>query len=332
MTTKQEKRRSPAALKADDPKVVLDELEIFEKPVAAPPTGEADQSPPAPDLKRIRRGVRWGGILISALGGLLLLALGTWMTDYVVASIQRQDWLGWLTLGLLGIAVFAATMIILREVVALLRIRRLDQFQHTAQSALNQDDNAEATKLARQVTRLYAPRAELAWGQARLADHDGDILDARERLVLVERELVSRLDTDAKAAIASSARRVSVITAASPSSLADMFAVTFLNFRMLRQVATVYGARPGMIGLFKLAGMVISHIAITGGIAIGDDLVQQMIGQRLTAKLSARLGEGIFNGALTARIGLAAIDVCRPLPLIEAKRPRLRDLVKLVFR
>jgi putative membrane protein len=111
-----------------------------------------------------------------------------------------------------------------------------------------------------------------------------------------------------------------------------MFAVTFLNFRMLRQVATVYGARPGMIGLFKLAGMVISHIAITGGIAIGDDLVQQMIGQRLTAKLSARLGEGIFNGALTARIGLAAIDVCRPLPFIEAKRPRLRDLVKLVFR
>ena len=73
--------------------------------------------------------------------------------------------------------------------------------------------------------------------------------------------------------------------------------------------------------------MVVTHIVLTGGIAVGDDLIQQMIGHGLTAKLSARLGEGVFNGALTARIGIAAIDVCRPLPFIEAERPRFRDLV-----
>jgi putative membrane protein len=52
-----------------------------------------------------------------------------------------------------------------------------------------------------------------------------------------------------------------------------------------------------------------------------------MLGHSLTAKLSARLGEGLFNGALTTRIGLAAIDVCRPLPYLEAQRPRFRELV-----
>ena len=86
---------------------------------------------------------------------------------------------------------------------------------------------------------------------------------------------------------------------------------------MLRRLATLYGARPGTLSLLKLARMVVTHIVLTGGIALGDDVIQQVIGHGLTAKLSARLGEGMFNGALTTRIGLAAIDVCRPLPYIE---------------
>ena len=78
--------------------------------------------------------------------------------------------------------------------------------------------------------------------------------------------------------------------------------------------------------------MVLTHVVLTGGIALGDDVVQQLIGHRVTAKLSARLGEGVLNGALTARIGLAAIDVCRPLPFIEAAKPRFRDLVALMLK
>jgi putative membrane protein len=49
--------------------------------------------------------------------------------------------------------------------------------------------------------------------------------------------------------------------------------------------------------------------------------------------LSARLGEGVLNGLLTARLGIAAIDVCRPAPFIYEDRPSagdfLADLMKL---
>ena len=71
----------------------------------------------------------------------------------------------------------------------------------------------------------------------------------------------------------------------------------------------------------------LGHLAITGGVALGEDVVQQLIGHGLTARLSARLGEGVMNGAFTGRIGIAAIDLCRPMPFIEAERPKLRDFI-----
>jgi len=154
-----------------------------------------------------------------------------------------------------------------------------------------------------------------------------DIMDADELLKLDERTLVAPLDPLARGIVAASAKRVSVVTAVSPAALIDMMFVAAENLRMLRKLATLYGARPGTLALLKLARMVVSHIVLTGGIALGDDVIQQVVGHGLTARLSTRLSEGVFNGALTTRIGIAAIDVCRPLPYIEAKRPRFRTLV-----
>jgi putative membrane protein len=73
---------------------------------------------------------------------------------------------------------------------------------------------------------------------------------------------------------------------------------------------------------------VIAHLALTGGMAASDNLIQQMLGHGITAKLSAKLGEGLLNGLLTARLGLAAVDVTRPLPVAAQPRPARSDLVK----
>lgn len=324
-----EKRRGPAVLKADDPAL---EVSVRQEPDEPPLLDAGEPAAVAPQAENLRRGIRWGGIFLTAFTGLLAVAAGLWMEDFARRMLARQDWLGWATLALLATAGFAAAMVLFKEIWALMRLKKLGKLRHAAESAVNHGDRREALEVAGDVNGLYAGRAELAWARARLAEHSGDILDARERLVLTERELLAPLDGQASAIIAASARRVSVITAVSPSTLTDMIAVAVLNMRMLRQIAAAYGARPGTLGLFRLARMVLSHIVLTGGIAIGDDLIQQLVGQRLTAKLSARLGEGVFNGALTARIGLATMDVCRPLPFIEARRPRFRDLLSLVVK
>ncbi len=118
-----------------------------------------------------------------------------------------------------------------------------------------------------------------------------------------------------------------MITALSPSAIVDVGFVAFENLKMLRQIAALYGGRPGFLGALRLARLVGGHLALTGGMAVGDDILQQLVGHGLTARLSARLGEGVMNGAFTGRVGIAAVELCRPLAFIEAERPRLRDFV-----
>jgi putative membrane protein len=119
---------------------------------------------------------------------------------------------------------------------------------------------------------------------------------------------------------------VSVVTAISPRALVDMLFVLVNAILLVRRLADLYGGRPGLLGLIRLFRHVVAHLALTGGMAASDSLIQQVLGHGIAAKLSARLGEGVLNGLLTARLGLAAIEVARPLPFAALPRPLLGDL------
>jgi putative membrane protein len=102
--------------------------------------------------------------------------------------------------------------------------------------------------------------------------------------------------------------------------------VVYAAAKLLRRVARIYGARPGFFGALRLARAAVNHLAVTGGVAIGDSIVQQVLGLGLAARVSAKLGEGVLNGLMTARFGLAALEVCRPLPFIKEEPPRIGDV------
>ena len=77
----------------------------------------------------------------------------------------------------------------------------------------------------------------------------------------------------------------------------------------------------------RLAWRIVVHMAATGMIAVTDDLVGQFVGQDLLRRLSRKAGEGAFNGAMTARLGVAAVEACRPLPYVAAPPLRARDIL-----
>ncbi len=285
-----------------------------------------------PTADEVRSGIRWGAILFSALAGLAGLAAGLAFGRFVAIAFERDDWVGWLATAMGVTAIIAAFVLTLREVAGLFRLNRLQALNEAVATALARKDVKAEQQAVTALQRLLADRPDCRWGLARLAEHAGDGRDPGDLLRLADREVMAPLDADARRQILKSAKRVATVTAISPMAWIGMLFVAVENMRMLRALATLYGGRPGLTGTMRLARLVIGHIVATGGVAMTDDLLGQFLGQDLLRRLSRRLGEGAFNGALTARIGVAAISVTRPLPFLDAPEIRVRDLVPEIFR
>jgi len=276
--------------------------------------------------------LRWGAVFWSAIGGLILLGLGLGVTHLIEDLFARSEGLGLLGLALAFAAALAFVIIVAREAFGLARLAAIEKLHRRSAAALSSDDRAESRAILRDLLKIAHQNPQLARARATLQGHADDIIDGADLIRLAERELMTPLDQEARRLVSSAAQRVSLVTAVSPRALIDVAFVFAASLRLIRQLARLYGGRPGALGMIRLMRHVIGHVAITGGMAASDSLVQQVLGHGLAAKLSQRLGEGVLNGLLTARLGLAAIDLTRPLPFTALPRPALGDLAKDLLR
>jgi putative membrane protein len=331
MTTQEP--RKPRVFEPGDPSLVVEPEPAIEAGPAAAQPAAADAQLARPTLADLgRRGLRWGALLAASLAGAAMLGAVAWFARLVSAALAREDWVGTATLVLLLIAAVAALMILLREIVGFARLARLGRLKRDIAAAIADRDAQRERRAAQRLAALYTRRPELAWSVRRFREHARDVHDTGELLVLADREMVAPLDAEARRLVTRSAKRVATVTAMSPMVLIAVSYVLIENLRLLRLLATLYGGRPGVIAVLRLARMVFTHMIATGGIAMTDDLLGQFLGQDLLRRLSRRLGEGAFNGALTARLGVAALEVIRPLPFLASKPPRVRDILAEALR
>ena len=326
--------RRPATFKLDDANVVVVDPDEAGRPARGTVqiTPEADPAllpvPIDAPLLPARRGFRWGTLFWTAAAGLVSLGLGLGIVHLVEDLFARSQTLGYLGLAFASIAALALAVVTGREVFGLMRLAAIEKLHLRAAEVLASDDRAASREVVNDLIRLAHQNPQLARARVALQSHGDDIIDGADMIKLAERELMMPLDQEARRLISSAAQRVSVVTAVSPRAVVDVLFVLVVALRLIRQLARLYGGRPGALGMVSLMRHVIGHLAITGGMAATDSLVQQMLGHGIAAKLSQRLGEGVLNGLLTARLGLAAIDVTRPLPFTALPRPALADLAK----
>jgi putative membrane protein len=224
------------------------------------------------------------------------------------------------------VALTAFLAIVGREFAGMWREQKIERLRDAAVDALSVKDHQAAKRIVADLSALYGARPSTAQGRARLKNLADEIIDADDRLAIAERELLVPLDQQARRAIAGAAKQVSLVTAVSPRAIVDVAFVVFAAVRLLRTLARIYGGRPGLFGFLRLARAAFNHLAVTGGMAVGDSLMQQVLGLGLAARISAKLGEGVLNGLMTARFGLAALAVCRPLPFVREEPPKIGDV------
>ena len=309
----EEARRQPRAFAAG-------RAEIVEAAFEPEPDPELVAPPP--------RRMGWPGRLAWTTGGILVSAgLGLAADRLIRDLFATQPWLGWAGLGVLGAFLVAVLALVVREMLALRRLRVLDALKADAARAAADNDRKRAGAVVDRLDAVYSGRPDLARAREGVAGHLPDLFDGHEVIALAERGLMAPLDARAKALTAASARRVALVTAVSPRALIDIAFVIYESVRLAGAIAALYGARPGLFGFWRLAGAVLAHLAVTGGLVLTDGVVEQLVGQGLAARLSARLGEGVVNGLMTVRVGIAAMRVVRPLPFETLPQPMVRDFI-----
>ncbi len=331
-----ERPRKPAAFRLDDPDVIVTTPEqppmrgrgVVVTPDPEPALPVPVEAIPLPPKRRWR----WGTLFWSACGGLVLLGLGMSVARLIQDLFSYSDGLGYLGAVLAALAVVALIVVIARETLGLLRLATVERLHARAAEILINDDRAAGRTVVRELLSFERSTPHLARARADLETHLTEIIDGADLIRLAERELMAPLDVQARRMVSAAAKRVSLVTAVSPRAAVDLLFVLYTALSLMRRLARLYGSRPGTLGMIRVFRLVLSHLALTGGMAAGDSLISQMLGHGVAARVSARLGEGVLNGLLTARLGLAAIEVTRPLPFAALPPPALNDLAGELLR
>jgi putative membrane protein len=248
--------------------------------------------------------------------------------DFVAGLIARNPILGYGALALTGAFLLVLAAIAVKELAAFARLKRIDTLHKAAVDAAASGDLNAARAVTEKLQSVYKSRDDVSWGGERFNERKGEVFDADGLLQLAETEFLIPLDAAARREVEAAARQVATVTALVPIALADVFTALTANLRMIRRIAEIYGGRSGTLGSWRVTRSVLTHLVATGAVAVGDDLIGSLAGGGVLAKISRRFGEGVVNGALTARVGVAAIEVCRPLPFVAAQKPSVTGTVK----
>jgi putative membrane protein len=289
------------------------------------PQGRAMQVAATLAARRPSRLARWfWGLLVALVG--VVVSTAAW--NYVLGLIASNAVLGWAVAGLIGAFALVALAIIVKELGAFSRLARMDRMHRLSEEAVAEENLEKAREFGARLSLMYRGRPELEWHRARFDERKDEPFDALGVLTLAEVELIGPLDALALREVEAAARQVATVTALVPLAFADVLAAMTANIRMIRRIAEVYGGRSGTLGSLRLTRAVMTHLVATGAVAVGDDMVGSVLGGNVLARLSRRFGEGVVNGALTARVGVAAMEVCRPMPFGAERRPKVTSILR----
>lgn len=309
--------RLPKAFAPGEVAELSAQIESLSDPAAAPETLALATGRPN---WLVRVPVTTAGLLVS-------LGLGLAADALIRDLFATNTWLGWVGLTLLALFVLALVVLLGREVGAVWRLRSLDHLKTRSAAALASDRLKDAQPIIGELKDVYGPRADLSRALEQLKANEAQFFDGGELVKYAERTLMAPLDARARSLTAASARRIALVTAVSPRALIDIGFVVWESVRLGGAIARLYGARPGLWSSWRLTGAILGHLAVTGGLVLTDGIIEQLVGQGLAARLSQRLGEGVVNGLMTVRVGIAAMRVVRPLPFTTEPQPVVKEFL-----
>lgn len=268
----------------------------------------------------------WQKMVVAGLGlfGISAVAQGV---QWISQAWQQQDWISLGASCAGGLIIIAGIGAVITEWRHLYRLRERAEERDIAKELLSSHGldkgRAFCEKIAAQAGLDKSHPALLSW-QASLHETHSD----REIVELYAKLVQPVLDKQARQNISRYAAESALMIAVSPLALVDMAFIAWRNIKLINQIAKIYGIELGYFSRLRLFRLVLINIAFAGATELIREVGMDWLSQDIAARLSARAAQGIGAGLLTARLGIKAMELCRPLPWLENDKPKLGDFRK----
>jgi putative membrane protein len=268
----------------------------------------------------------WLRLFFGAGIVLLIGWLGLEAYDFVADLFARSPLLGVGFAVVLALVALGAIGALGRELADLRRLERAERLRLTGERLIASEVHGQADAYVAELERLYRDRADLAEPLARFRRQTSDALNDGEQLRLFAKTVLAPVDRQARRVVTRGARDIGALTALSPLGLLDGAIVLWRTLTMLRTIARLYGVRPGLVASMRLLRRTLAHVLAAGVGELVSDAAVEAAGASLLSVISTRIGQGAVHGLLAARLGLAAVQICRPLPFVEGELPSMKQL------
>ncbi len=243
---------------------------------------------------------------------------------FLQEQFARHHMLGWGFSALAAGMMLALTVMVVREIVAWRKLRSVQYLQDHGSKLRKEGEHGRGVPFTMEMMRFYQGRAELEPGWQRFHDQLDPNLGDREILTLFSSDVLSVLDKKAYDIVVENSSVAALLTTLSPMAWLDAMLFMWRNVRMVRQIAACYGFRPGFMVSVKLMQEVFQGMVASATTDILTSEAVDTVGSSVTAAIFAKAGQGMANGLLSARIGVQAMRLCRPVAFLENENPSLK--------
>jgi len=269
----------------------------------------------------------------------LLCGLGLWWTgllvvdsvNFIAARFANNILIGLLFLGLFGVIIVSLSRLIWSAWQDFLALKNVSTLQTEGKTLLESNHYGHAMPYINKIARFYHQRADVKNRLERFYMTINDSHLDSEICAVFSKQVLKELDNNACRIVLKQARETALLVALSPRAFLSTFLTLWSTVKMIRDLATLYGGRPGFISSISLIGKVLQSLIYAGISERIAESLSDILGGSVLSVVSAQLAQGLGSGILSARIGLHAMQVCRPLPFRADEQPQWQSIAKEIW-
>lgn len=262
---------------------------------------------------------------LIAAGSLTLLAVGWPLVQWLTWAFNLQPLLGVGLLMVFSLLLSLCGFGLVQVVKSQAQVKQLKSLQQQAHHLRGHKTFGKAGAYVTALQGFYRDKPQ-AHMLEEVVSTLPDYADDSEILAHIERGFFAPLDEEALRRINVYSSQTAVAVALSPWVSLDMALSLVRNTQMLARIGELYGLRPSMLGRWRLIKMVVSHLVGSGASEWALDQAVDTLGLGAAQMLGLRATQGIGAGLYTAKIGLSAMEVCRPMEFSAQQKPVFKHL------